>query len=127
MTELTNEASSTVVVTPVVPDVSVKAAQRWIGYVPPMVQRFAGAVLDTRSAIEKRLGFCPLKELQARAGSAINAASEGLDMLADGLHGIACRLRAAAGAAVDAETAPPKAAESAAPAASSTESPPAQA
>jgi len=94
--------------------VATKAAQGWLGSMQPMVQRFAGAMAGTRSAVEKRLGFCPGVEL-------IKAASKGLDMLADGLRGVATRLRVAAGAT------PPKADESASPAASTPESPRAQA
>jgi hypothetical protein len=100
--------------TPIVPDVPTKAAQGWLGYVQPMVQRFAGAMAGTRSAVEKRLGFCPGVEL-------IKAASNGLDVLADGLHGVASRLRVAVGAT------PPKADECTVPSASTPESPRAQA
>ena len=109
MTDLANEATIAVEPTPIIPEMPMKPAQGWLGNMPPMVQRFAGAVADTHSAVEKRLGFCPMKELQARGESAIKAVSERLDMLADGLHRVASRMRVAAGAT------PPKADESAAP------------
>ena len=96
MSEQARAATIMVEPTPIVPDVPTKAAQGWLGYVQPMVQRFAGTMAGTRSAVEKRLGFCPGVEL-------MKAASKGLDMLADGLHGVARRLRVAAGAT------PPKA------------------
>lgn len=90
MTQLANEASATVESTPVVTDVPARPAQRWLGYVTPVVHRVTGAVVDTQSAIEKRLGFCPGKEL-------LKAASKGLDVLADRLHLVAKRLRTIAG------------------------------
>ena len=114
MTDLANEATIAVEPTPIIPEMPMKPAQGWLGNMPAMVQRFAGAVADTRSAIEKRVGFCPMKV-------AIKAVSEGLDTLADGLHRVASRMREAAGAT------PPKVDESAAPATSSPESPLAQA
>lgn len=91
MTQLANEASVT-------PEATVPASsahvrtQQWLGYVSPVVQRFTGAVLETRSALEKRLGFCPLKE-------AAKGASHGLDVLANGLHRAASQLRTLAGVA----------------------------
>ena len=94
MTELANQPSSTVAPTSIVPEVLPKAAKQWLGYVSPVVQRFTGAVLDTRSAIESRLGFCPLKIIA-------KGASEQLDVLAGGLHRIASLLRAAAGVPAD--------------------------
>ncbi len=114
MAEQAREATITVEPTPIVPDVPTKAAQGWLGYMQPMVQRFAGAVADTRSAIEKRVGFCPMKV-------AIKGVSERLDMLADGLHRVASRMRVAAGATL------PKADESGVPATNIPESPRAQA
>jgi hypothetical protein len=92
MTELANEANVNVEPTLAAPEPQAKAAQQWLGYVSPVVQRFTGAVLDTRSAIEKRLGFCPLKEAAKRA-------SQGLDALAEGLRRAAMGLRTVAGVA----------------------------
>ncbi len=114
MRKQAKKATVTVEPTPIVPDVPTKVAKGWLDNMPPMVQRFAGAVADTHSAVEKRLGFCPGKEL-------IKAVSNGLDVLADGLHRVASRM----GGAVEAT--PPKADESAGPATSSPESRRAQA
>ena len=90
MTELAKEANVSVEPTPAAPEQQAKAAQQWLGYVSPVVQRLTGAVLDTRSAIERRLGFCPLKEAAKRA-------SRSLDALADGLRRAAMGLRTVAG------------------------------
>jgi hypothetical protein len=114
MSEQARAATITVEPTPFIPDVPTKTAQGWLGQVQPMVQRFTGAMAGTRSAVEKRLGFCPGVEL-------MKAASKGLDMLADGLHGVASRLRVAAAAT------PPKADERTVPAASTAVSPRAEA
>jgi hypothetical protein len=89
MTELANEANVTVEPTPAAPEAQAKAVQQWLGYVSPVVQRFTGAVLDTRSAIEKRLGFCPLKEAAKRASKGLEALAEGLRRAAMGLRTVA--------------------------------------
>ncbi len=91
MTQLANDASVTTDATTRVSSAQVRA-QQWLGYVSPIVQRFTGAVLETRSALEKQLGFCPLKE-------AAKGASRGLDVVADGLHRAASQLRTFAGVA----------------------------
>jgi hypothetical protein len=89
MTQLANEASSSVESsTPVVAE-AVKPVQRWLGHLKPVIERATGTMKATQSAVEKRLGFCPGKE-------AMKAASRGLDALADGLHAAAKRLRAVA-------------------------------
>lgn len=94
MTEFAREANVVAEPTPAVPELQAKTAQQWLGYVSPVVHRFAGAVLDTRTAIEKRLGFCPLKE-------AAKQASRGLDALAAGLQRAAVGLRTVAGVEVE--------------------------
>lgn len=86
MTELAKEPNVSVEPTPAPP---ARAAQQWLGYVSPVVQRFTGAVLDTRSAIEKRLGFCPLKEAAKRASKGLEALAEGLRRAAMGLRTVA--------------------------------------
>jgi hypothetical protein len=88
MTQLASQSGSSVESIPVAPDAPAKPAQRWLGYVTPVVQRITGVVAETQSAVEKRLGFCPGKEL-------LKATSKGLDALADGLHSLAARLRTA--------------------------------
>ncbi len=88
MSELSNEAKVTLGTNPVVvPDVASKPAQQWLGYMSPVVSRLTDAMLDTRSAIEKRLGFCPMAE-------AAKFASRGLDAFAEQLRRAASGLRA---------------------------------
>jgi hypothetical protein len=96
MSELAKEAGSIAEPTPLVPEVAAEPVQRLVGYMKPAVQRVAGAVTGAQAAIEKRLGFCPGKEIA-------KAASAGLDALADGLHRIASRLRTFAGGAPQAD------------------------
>src|SRR5512143_3581251 len=86
MTELAKEPNVSVEPTPATAEPQVRAAQQWLGYVSPVVQRLTAAVLDTRSAIEKRLGFCPLKEAAKRASKSLEALAEGLRRAAMGLR-----------------------------------------
>lgn len=89
MTELAKEPNVSVEPTPAPPEPQAKTAQQWLGYVSPVVQRFTDAVLDTRSAIERRLGFCPLKEAAKRASKGLEALAEGLRRAAMGLRNVA--------------------------------------
>lgn len=90
MTELANEAKATMEPTPVVvPEVKTKPAQQWLGYVSPVVTRLTGAMLDTRSVIEKRLGFCPMVEAAKLASRGLDAVAEGLQRAANGLRAFA--------------------------------------
>jgi hypothetical protein len=88
MNEPANEVKVSVEAnTAVVPDFPRKPAQQWLDQMSPMVNRLTGAILDTRAAVEKRLGFCPMAE-------AAKLASRGLDALAEQLRRAAGGLRA---------------------------------
>jgi hypothetical protein len=86
MTKRAKEATLAVNLTPAVADVPTSPAQRWLGYVTPVVHSVTDAVAATQSVVEKRLGICPAKVLA-------KAVSEGLDVLGDRLHSVAKRLR----------------------------------
>ena len=95
-TNAANEISSTTAVVPPPPAPTSEPSRRWVSYLTPVVNSITTAVTNTQNVVEKRLGFCPGKEV-------LKAASKGLGALGHGLIDLSQVLRKLAGAATQSD------------------------